>query len=102
MATVGGNQKISLRHRPVGKPDANAVGVFFAAGDAFTKLHGVASPEVEHLALQFSAGNRTGAAAGTLYQRSEAELGQVLPAQIILISEKMHRAAVALDNIPHT
>ena len=101
MATVGGDQKIAFSHRPVGKPDANPVGIFFAAGDAFTKLHGVAPPEVEHLALQLGAGNRTGTAAGARHQRREAELRQSLPAQIILVSQKIHGAAVTLDNIPH-
>ena len=64
MAPVGGNQKIAFRLRAVGKPDADAVVIFFAAGNAFAELHGVAAPEVEHFTLQFGAGHRAGAAAG--------------------------------------
>ena len=101
MAAVGGNQKIALRHRSVGKPDPNAVGVFFAAGNAFTKLHCLPSPEFEHFALQFGAGNRAGASAGARNQRSEAKLSQRLSPQILLVGQKLHRSAVVFDNIAH-
>ena len=63
MAAIGSNQKITVRSAAIGKPRGNAVGVLFHAADPLAKLHIIATPVVEHFALQLRARYRTRATA---------------------------------------
>ncbi len=62
-------RKIARRRAAVGKCYADASIIFPDVFDALAELHPLATPEVQHLALQFSARETGEASPGALHQR---------------------------------
>ena len=101
MAAVGVNHKIACCRGAIGKGHAYARVVFVDVFHALAELHLVATPEVQHFALEFSARDGAGTPAGTLNQRGKAKAGQGLAAPVIFVGHKTHRTAVGFDNVAH-
>ena len=102
MAAVGGNQEITVRCSAIGKPRGNAVGVLFHVAYTLAKLHLIASPVIEHFALQLCARYRARATTNPLNQRCQAKLRQGFALAVIFIGHKAHWAAVSLHHLAHT
>ena len=101
VAAVGGNQKIACCRGAIGKGHAHARLVFMNVFHTLAELHPVATPEVQHFALEFSARDGAGTPSGTLNQRGKAKAGQGLAAPVIFVGHKTHRTAVSLDDVAH-
>lgn len=46
MAAVGGDDHIAVRLATIGKPDGDAIGMLFHAGDPLAELHLLDAPEI--------------------------------------------------------